>query len=161
VKAGSGDGRRLLDNSVAPLGTPPRRGVLGHPRVLKLVWKHAYRDPKKICKAAITQARARLRAEIIKSIVDEALSLIAPRGVAGVSHRGHRLMALDGIILDLPDFAEVLGFYLASQPLYRGGRFSSGEGTFFGLNWQPLADRWAIEVAFPIAQIPLSEHCYH
>ena len=62
-------------------------------------------------KAAISQARSRLRAAALKALWEETPNHWARMGQPGCFYRGLRLMAVDGSTLDVPDTAENLAHF--------------------------------------------------
>jgi hypothetical protein len=56
-----------------------------------------------VTNAAITAARQRVGVEPLKQLYAEQVKPIGPAGMAGVWYREHRVMAIDGSTLDVPD----------------------------------------------------------
>ena len=63
-------------------------------------WDSAWTIPTT---SAISQARARLGAEPLKRLYERVAVPLAGRGVPGAWFGGYRVMAVDGVVLDIPD----------------------------------------------------------
>jgi hypothetical protein len=69
-------------------------------------------------KSAISQARTRLGAEVMRQLADRVLRPVAAAGAPGAWYRGMRVMALDGSSMDVADEkanAEYFGYPAASR----------------------------------------------
>lgn len=79
-------------------------------------WRGSWRVPTS---GAITQARARLGADALRTLFERVAAPISTEGSAGSWWRGHRLVAIDGTVFDLADTA-------ANEEYF--GRPGSGRG---------------------------------
>ena len=68
-----------------------------------LRWRGSWQVPTS---GAITQARARLGAGVLKALFERVAAPVSSEGAAGSWWRGRRLMAIDGTVFDLADTAE-------------------------------------------------------
>lgn len=59
-----------------------------------------------VTKGAISQARSQVGVAPLKDLYQEQVRPIGPEDMAGVTYQGHRLMAIDGSTLDMPDEAD-------------------------------------------------------
>ena len=69
-------------------------------------------------KSAISQARTRLGADVMRQLAERVLRPVAPQGMAGAWYRGLRVMALDGSGMDVADEkanAQFFGYPSASR----------------------------------------------
>jgi hypothetical protein len=87
-------------------------GRIAYEEVLRLVieglrpcWGDAALAEHAVTKGAISQARREVGARVLKQLYEEQVKPIGAPGMPGVWYRGHRLMALDGSTLDMPDEA--------------------------------------------------------
>jgi hypothetical protein len=60
-------------------------------------------EPVQASKSAISQARSRLGADVLRRLADRVLRPLAKAGAPGAWYRGWRVMALDGTCLDVAD----------------------------------------------------------
>lgn len=74
-------------------------------------------------KAAISQARTRLGAEVMRRLAERTLAPVAPADLPGSWYRGLRVMALDGSCLEVPDEA-------ANAACFGYPRGARGQGAF-------------------------------
>ncbi|MDA8355168.1 MAG: IS4 family transposase [Actinomycetota bacterium] len=79
-------------------------------------WRGSWQVPTS---GAITQARARLGPDALKLLFERVAAPTATEGSAGSWWRGHRLVAIDGTVFDLPDTTENAAHF---------GRPGSGRG---------------------------------
>lgn len=79
-------------------------------------WKSEWHIPTT---GAISQARARLGEEPLKELYARVAVPMARPGTRGAWYGGHRLMAIDGVVLDAPDTPENVAVF-AKKP-HRGG----------------------------------------
>lgn len=87
-------------------------GRIAYEEVLRLVieglrpcWGDEALAEHTVTKGAISQARREVGAGVLKQLYDEQVKPIGTPGMPSVWYRGHRLMALDGSALDMPDEA--------------------------------------------------------
>jgi Insertion element 4 transposase N-terminal/Transposase DDE domain len=80
---------------------------------------------------AISRARDRLGPEPLEELFVRVAQPIAADGTAGAWYRGRRVMAIDGVVLDVPDTPENLERFEKSE--YRGGRSAFPQVRLVGL----------------------------
>ena len=80
---------------------------------------------------AISQARARLGAKPLKELFFRIATPIAGRGSRGAWYRGLRVMAIDGVVLDIPDTDENVARY--GKPRHRSGESAFPQVRIVGL----------------------------
>lgn len=95
------------------------RKLVGGLRFMR-TWSDSWRVPTT---SAISQARARLGEEPMRELFERVAAPMARPGTRGAWYRSRRVMAIDGVVLDMPDTAE-------NNDEYRHSSGGKGAGAF-------------------------------
>lgn len=91
-------------------------------------WRKEWHVPSR---GAISQARIRLGAEPLRELFRRIANPIAGPGTHGAWYRGFRVMAIDGVVLDVPDTEENMARF--EKPSHRSGQSAFPQVRIVGL----------------------------